>query len=134
MTPSTPKETPQQAIERIVETVLGEVFQNQKIPQDVRRRAKELAGRFDYADATYLGPEARRAVGSEYDAWIDEIFRSILSGEWREGLLKQFIDKLSLFMVVGKSDAMFALVVEEITDGRQFVRYGAGWAFRPVHP
>ena len=77
-------ETPQQAIERIVGAVLDEVFQNQKLPLEVQRRAKEFAARFDYAEAAYLGPEAKRAAGGEYDAWTDEIFRSILAGEWRK--------------------------------------------------
>lgn len=118
-----PPEKPQEAIERIVNTVLYEVFQNQSLPRDVRRRAREFASNFDYADATYLGPEARRAQGREYDEWIDEIFRSTQNGDWREDLLAQFMRKLGHFMAADKSDALFAVVIEEITAEHQFVRY-----------
>ncbi len=124
MTASSDKEkTPQQIIEGIVNTVLTEVYEGKNIPPEIKRRAKELAGKFEYADATYLGPEARRAAGREYDEWIDEIFRATQKGAWREDLLKQFIEKLDLFMQQGKTDALFAMVIEEIRSERQFVRY-----------
>lgn len=116
-------ETPQQAIERIVNSVLNDVFQNTNVPQDIRRRAKELISKFEYTDATYLGPEARRAAGREYDDWIDEIFRATQRGIWREDLLKEFMGRLGQFMDDDKTDAWFALVIEEISTEKEFVHY-----------
>jgi len=124
--PAVVQETPQQAIERIVAAVLGEVFQANSIPAAIRTRAQELSNKFKYSDATYLGPQARRAAGREYDTWIDEIFRATQSGEWREDLLRHFIHKLGLFMEQGRTDALFAMVVEEITTEQKFVRYRLG--------
>jgi signal transduction histidine kinase len=120
---SSERETPQRAIERIITTVLGEVFQSHDIPVEVRQRAQEFANKFKYSDATYLGPEARRAGGQEYDVWIDEIFQATQTGEWREDLLRHFLGKLGLLMEQRKTDALFALVIEEIATKRGLVRY-----------
>ena len=117
------QETPQQAIECIVTAVLDEVFQANNIPAAIRTRAQELTKKFKYSDTTYLGPQARRAAGREYDTWIDEIFRATQSGEWMEDLLRNFIHKLALFMEQDRTDALFAMVVEEITAEQKFVRY-----------
>jgi signal transduction histidine kinase len=118
-----PLKTPQQAIERLVENVLKEVFLDQELPSDVRKRALEFAKKFEYANATYLGPEIRRAAGWEYDAWIDDIFYAVQNGVWRETLLRNFIIKLKELMNGQKSDALFALAIEEVRSEQQFVRY-----------
>lgn len=121
---STPaRESPQHAIDRIISSILDEVFKSQDIPSEVRNRARDIAGKFSFSDATYLGPEARRAAGQEYDSWIDEIFRATQSGDSREDLLRQFIRKLEFFIQQGKTDTLFALIVEEITAEQQFIRY-----------
>lgn len=117
------RESPQHAIDRIVASVLDEVFKSGDIPSEVRNRARDIAGKFSFSDATYLGPEARRAAGQEYDNWIDEIFRATQSGDSREDLLRQFIRKLGFFIKQGKTDTLFALIVEEITAEQHFIRY-----------
>ncbi len=128
------QESPQQAVERVVKSVLAEVYQHQDTPPEISRRARQLAYEFNYTDATYTGPQARRAAGREYDEWIDAIFRSVQNGEWRENLLSQFIGKLGRFMEQGKSDALFALVIEEINSGKEFVRYRlSNWLGTAIH-
>ena len=66
------EKNPQQIVEEIVIKALTEVYQGENISPEIRSRAKELVSRFSYTDATYLGPEAKRAAGREYDEWIDE--------------------------------------------------------------
>ncbi len=110
-------------MQTFIEGILDDVFRNHDVPQDIRRRAREFARKFEYTDATYLGPEARRAAGREYDIWSDDIFRSIQAGDYREDILKQFINHLSVFLQEKRSDALFAVVIEEITDGHKFIHY-----------
>lgn len=115
--------SPQQAVQQFIATILDDVFKNHEIPLEVRRRAHEFSGKFEYTDATYLGPEARRAAGGEYDAWSDSIFSSIQAGDYREDMLRNFISHLGGFLKENRTDILFALVIEEITDGKKFVRY-----------
>lgn len=112
-------------VDHVVDEVLKAVFAG-NVPPDVRRRAHEIQNSFSFKDATYLGPGARRASGQEYDEWIDEIFRSIIAGHWREEVLRNFMRRLEILIERGKSDALFALVVEEIRDGGEFVHYRLG--------
>ncbi|MGH8556571.1 MAG: hypothetical protein ACRESZ_03735 [Methylococcales bacterium] len=121
-------------IDHIVKTILEAIFAENVIPPAVRKRALELQNSFSFTDATYLGPEARRATGREYDEWIDEIFHSIIAAEWREDVLRDFIRKLGILIERGRSDALFALVIEEIREGGEFIHYRLGQYFgRKIH-
>ncbi len=87
-------ESPQQAIERIIDAVLDEIYVKQNVPNHIRQQAQRFKSSFNYADATYLGPETRRAAGREYDSWSDDIFNAIQAGDYREDLVRDFITRL----------------------------------------
>lgn len=65
-----------------------------------------------------LSQKSKVAHKFDYTRWLDRISRTITSGERVENLLLDFFNQLEEFIKAGKSDALFALLMEQIEDDK----------------
>ena len=104
--------------------MLRRLYPNEEIPKAIGDRLKTLQE--ELRQPIHHGRDVRRASKREYDRWTQEIFRSVVDGVRGEVLVGDFLARLQSLIDEGKSEALFALVVEvsvaDETGGQQHSR------------
>jgi len=94
----------------------------------LRTLAAEYAAELDRAEDRGL-----RASGSEFNAWIGKLFAAVETGCSHIDLVDEFLQDLYGLIQAGKSDAMFGLIIEQVTDGRLPIGYRLGPHVGKIH-
>jgi signal transduction histidine kinase len=97
----------------VLRTVVGDDWA--KLPPAVQQRAEQASVEYDIDNTVHQ--RSKQAYKLECIHWIDSISRTVMTGERPESLLTNFMSDLNKMMTEEKSDALFALLLEEIEDG-----------------
>jgi signal transduction histidine kinase len=99
---------------------------------EVRAVVQELALQFT-SEQSRAEERGVRASGAEYNRWIGELFDQVDRGCSHEELIGKFLEDLASLIADGKSDALFGLVIDQVTDGLRPIGYRLGATCGPVH-
>lgn len=104
--------------EQLLERLLG----SPDFPDSARPKVRQLGRQFAI-EVERLAARGRRASNTEYNQWISDIFESVNQGSGRDELIDDFVGRIDGLIAQGKSDAIFALVIEQVTDGQAPLGY-----------
>lgn len=96
----------------LLRDVIGDDWR--KLPESVQLRVEQAPLALDADERQHQ--HGKQANKQEYNYWIDSISRTIIKGERPENLLTDFMSELNKLMQNDKSDALFAILLEEIED------------------
>lgn len=102
-------------------------------PAEVEKEVREFTGQYA-AELEKSDDRGVRASTQDFNLWIGKLFEAVDSGCSHDGLIKQFLDELELLIKQSKSDALFGLVIEQVTDGRRPIGYKLGSHIGKAHP
>ncbi|HZX31905.1 MAG TPA: ATP-binding protein [Rhodocyclaceae bacterium] len=75
-----------------------------------------------------------RASTEEFNVWMAKLFTAVETGCSQQALVDEYLDDLDRLIHAGKSDALFALVIEQVTDGRVPIGYRLASRVGRIHP
>lgn len=113
---------PRNSSTRIALEVLRNTLEGQweNLPSAVQEQIVQKIPEFEFE------PQQKSKIANkmDYTPWLDRILRTMTAGERVENLLKDFLQRLEQLIEAGKSDALFALLLEQVEDdkGRQTMR------------
>lgn len=114
--------------EHLIQRLLSESGLSEDAKVIIRRVQKQYQ-----TEAEKLADRGLRASNAEYNQWISAIFDSVDQGCARDELIDDFIKRMEHLIERRKSDALFALAIEQITDGKTPIGYRLRQHCGPVH-
>ena len=104
------------------EQLLQRLLSDASTPESVRTAVSRIHRQYQ-VEAERLSDRGLRASNAEYNQWIAAIFESVDQGCSRGELIDDFVARVNQLISQGKSDALFALCIEQVTDGQTPIGY-----------
>ncbi len=114
----------EQLLQRLPHQVIGLAA-----PELVQTFARQFAAEYERNQERGV-----RASAQDYNVWIARLFEEVESGSSYKELIKAYLDEIESLIKEKKSDALFAAVIEQVTDGSKPIGYALGPRCGDIHP
>lgn len=104
------------------EQLIERLLRSPELTSSARTAVRQLHRQYAI-EVERLANRGRRASNTEYNQWISDIFESVNQGVGRDELIDDFVNQIEGLIAQGKSDAIFALVIEQVSDGQTALGY-----------
>ena len=106
-----------------------------QLPLSTSQKASVEGFRRQYAaEQDRIGSRGVSASNRDLNQWIAAMFNIVELGGSRDELVECYLDELEQLRQTGKSDVLFALVVEQIDDGKDVLGYRVSHRRGDIHP